>query len=101
MTTTPRRWFQIHLSTAVMLMFVSGGLIWANVEEVKRIGLTTRLGHVWTQGWPWYWAVGVSYDKGYNFDVYDLAKDTLIVLAILTAVAFACEWRIRRKKHTA
>ncbi|HLX65279.1 MAG TPA: hypothetical protein VKX17_28680 [Planctomycetota bacterium] len=27
----PRRWrFQIHLSTAVVMMFVAGGLIWAN-----------------------------------------------------------------------
>jgi len=26
-----RRWFQIHLSTAVVLMFVAGGLLWANM----------------------------------------------------------------------
>jgi hypothetical protein len=29
----PRRWFQIHLSTAVVLMFAAGGLIWANVPR--------------------------------------------------------------------
>jgi hypothetical protein len=29
MTTTPRRpWFQIHLSTAVVLMFVAGTIMW-------------------------------------------------------------------------
>jgi len=29
----PRRWrFQVHLSTAVLMMFVSGGVIWANVR---------------------------------------------------------------------
>ncbi|MEI6236505.1 MAG: hypothetical protein WCT04_25900 [Planctomycetota bacterium] len=29
----PHRHFQIHLSTAIVLMFVAGGLIWANVRE--------------------------------------------------------------------
>ncbi|MBI3831062.1 MAG: hypothetical protein HY291_16200 [Planctomycetes bacterium] len=28
-----RRWFQLHLSTAVVLMFVAGSLIWANVPR--------------------------------------------------------------------
>jgi hypothetical protein len=32
MSDTPRRWFQIHLSTATVLMFVSGALIWINVS---------------------------------------------------------------------
>jgi|SRR5579862_1564436 len=33
MTSPPRRArFQIHLSTAIVLMFVAGGLIWANVS---------------------------------------------------------------------
>jgi len=27
-----RKWLQVHLSTAVILMFVAGGLIWANQE---------------------------------------------------------------------
>src|SRR5438445_5917 len=27
-----RRWFQFHLSTAVVLMFVAGGLMWANTR---------------------------------------------------------------------
>ena len=28
-----RRWFQIHLSTAIVLMFVAGGLVWLNVRQ--------------------------------------------------------------------
>ena len=28
-----RAWFQIHLSTAVVVMFVAGCLIWANTKE--------------------------------------------------------------------
>ncbi|HLX63868.1 MAG TPA: hypothetical protein VKX17_21530 [Planctomycetota bacterium] len=34
MTQLPRRkWLQVHLSTAIVLMFVAGGIIWANVRE--------------------------------------------------------------------
>ena len=34
MTDKPRRpWFQLHLSTAIVTMFVAGGMIWANVTE--------------------------------------------------------------------
>ena len=36
-----RPWFQVHLSTCVVLMFVAGGLIWANTTE--------RRGHL--EGW--------------------------------------------------
>jgi len=32
----PRRRFQIHLSTAIVLMFVAGGLMWANVRYVMQ-----------------------------------------------------------------
>jgi hypothetical protein len=28
-----RRWFQIHLSTAIVMMFVAGGLLWINLKE--------------------------------------------------------------------
>jgi len=31
--TAPRSWFQVHLSTCVVLMFVAGGLMWANVHR--------------------------------------------------------------------
>jgi hypothetical protein len=30
-----RRWFQIHLSTAIVLMFAAGGLMWANTVETS------------------------------------------------------------------
>ena len=38
MTEPPRRKrFQIHLSTAMVMMFVAGGIIWANVRETRFI----------------------------------------------------------------
>jgi hypothetical protein len=46
MTTTPRRaWFQIHLSTAVVLMFVAGGLMWGSF-------ISQQTGERKTWGWP-------------------------------------------------
>jgi len=33
MSEPKRRWFQIHLSTAVVLMFVAGGMLWSNLRE--------------------------------------------------------------------
>src|SRR5437868_13219387 len=34
-TPPPRKRFQFHLSTAIVMMFVAGGLIWANVRGYK------------------------------------------------------------------
>jgi len=37
MTDAPKKrpWFQIHLSTSIVLMFVAGGLVWANVSPIE------------------------------------------------------------------
>jgi hypothetical protein len=35
-----RPWFQVHLSTCVVLMFVASGLLWANVR-VREVGQVT------------------------------------------------------------
>jgi hypothetical protein len=32
-----RRWFQFHLSTAIMLMFVAAGFMFANVRAVAKV----------------------------------------------------------------
>jgi|SRR5579862_60054 len=108
MATVPRRGrFQIHLSTAVVLMFVAGGIIWANV----------RLSIYGIYGWPWaaiwsdvpIWkrkpaitvATGVPFPSDMTFkNVYDaraISVDVAVALAILFAVWFLCEWLIRRR----
>jgi len=48
-TPTRRRWFQVHLSTCVVLMFVAGGVIWANVREQQTIEAKTEIRE---RGWP-------------------------------------------------
>jgi hypothetical protein len=57
MTITPRRaWCQIHLSTAVVLMFVAGGILYANLrltrieEEYEYEG--PKFGWAELYGWP-------------------------------------------------
>jgi len=38
----PRKRFQVHLSTAIILMFVAGGLIWANVVPATQTVLRSN-----------------------------------------------------------
>lgn len=55
----PRKRFQVHLSTAIVLMFVAGALIWANVTPtiftkeftLKDTGTNIAFTKV-TYGWP-------------------------------------------------
>src|SRR5438105_4088179 len=45
MTDSPkRRWFQIHLSTAIVLMFVAGGLLWMNLMPAQFILIENSFG---------------------------------------------------------
>jgi hypothetical protein len=81
--TKRRRWLQLHLSTCIVLMFVAGGLIWANVRlqepapppdaqvDDEQDEMRYRLEHyVWqytephTRGWPW-----VAWQRSYKFQV--------------------------------
>lgn len=47
----PRPWFQIHLSTAVVLMIVSGGLLWANLRR-QPVPIFQDVSYFYEQGWP-------------------------------------------------
>ncbi|HEY3323504.1 MAG TPA: hypothetical protein VGP72_23830 [Planctomycetota bacterium] len=47
-----RRWFQFHLSTAIVLMVVSGALLWLNMPDREYdFSLSTRTGFK-EAGWP-------------------------------------------------
>jgi len=109
--TPPRRArFQIHLSTAIVLMFVAGGLIWANVRAswnyVRSFDNIT-----WTNrefGCPF---TGVYYFEHINQDnpeyvesirfytpsYIQIALNLIIAFLILFACWFICEWLIRRR----
>ncbi|HLX59649.1 MAG TPA: hypothetical protein VKX17_00065 [Planctomycetota bacterium] len=112
----PRRWrFQIHLSTAIVLMFVAGGLIWANVTvtESNYTSEGFKEGR-WNKaevydrmyGWPdQFWQE--TLERGANGEYVPvvpvryrrriIVRNALVALAILFVVWFLCEWLIRRR----
>ncbi|HLX60254.1 MAG TPA: hypothetical protein VKX17_03120 [Planctomycetota bacterium] len=123
-----RKWLQVHLSTAVVLMFVAGALIWANIGPRPRKSSYTfhfanpyresELIHVGkVYGWP-YDAIYRNEIDYHKFDVEPeltpanvpytqtdppmFLLDLAIAPVILFATWFACErwiaWRSLRKK---
>jgi hypothetical protein len=108
MTEPPRRKrFQIHLSTAIVLMFVAGGLIWANrIEKLS----TSRIefAEYTHAGWP-FWALNhihlidpYGIERIGKTDMYfivypGLIENLSVAALILFSVWFLCEWLIRRR----
>ena len=114
MSDARRRWFQIHLSTAIVLMFAAGGLLGLNILPFER-GLTDwdldkyPLDKIlpkesWlfvAQGWPIPFWTAFEGNKqirvASKWRYQCLSADVAIVLVILGAIAMCCEWRIRRR----
>jgi len=107
-----RRWFQVHLSTAIALMLVSAVLVWANmrVQDVPYENHADLFRA--NYGWPLTavyreaekWPIGsLLYPIGESYYVIDWEKGVPLncssALAILAATAFACEWLIRRRER--
>ncbi|MGD0091197.1 MAG: hypothetical protein ABSE73_14870 [Planctomycetota bacterium] len=113
-----RPWFQYHLSTAIVLMFVAGGLMWANrpygVFIWEGMDGTTIYedpagpADVW--GWPSTCIINRPHDpnripSGALFRIESsnvqnaVVCNLLTAVAILVAVAVWCEWRIRRRER--
>ena len=100
--------FQIHLSTALVLMIAAGGLVWANLKLFTRTmpggpgtGLNPKTGLAQPfkiYGWP---LNGIAmYPR--TFDARDwigfiisILINLAAALVILFAVWFVCEWWIR------
>jgi hypothetical protein len=121
-TPNRRRWFQLHLSTCVVLMFVAGGLVWANVRICVRERVSVvRLGQPrgasrpsgespevaipyqeFRRGWPSVFAtrhIGVFPDE-YEWPVDSwpgLLFNIAIGFALLSTIAFFLEYLIRRR----
>jgi hypothetical protein len=97
-----RRRFQIHLSTAVMLMITAGGLIWGNTraEKLPSPSMMGLPGYSYCgYGWP-IPAIVVNETLGsidLNYGIV-IALDTAAALTILFAVWFVCERLIRRRE---
>ena len=124
MTDKPKRgWFQIHLSTAIMLMFVACGLTWVNAaksvySEWSRT-FPPASAKTYIYGFPlWYFSKCVVTNadgheevlipdpyKDYVIAVPDvslrygpLTVDILFGLLVLGMFAAMLEWLIRRRE---
>ena len=92
--------FQIHLSTCIVLMFVAGALIWANVRDYSFTPASMagehhapKVGH----GWP----VNIEDNVILNFRSQYILMNITSAGLIVLSVGIACEWLIRRQEHRA
>lgn len=97
-----RPWFQLHLSTCVVLMVIAGVLVWVN--SIKRaLGLYggNDMTDLFGYGWPYQFHTFIEPDPAWaystikSFDVGYFATDLLVALVFLTPAAIASEQIIR------
>ena len=115
-----RKRFQFHLSTAIVMMFVAGGIMWLNVHmRIQRIDFQVSSHWQWyyvpKQGWPIialerypyklsvpsYPIIEVFMNHTENYTIWEwqpiaLCLDFLVALLLISLTWFVCEWRIRR-----
>ena len=104
----PKR-FQIHLSTAIVLMIAAGIVLWANTGGRASPNIKGYSGGGWLEqryGWPseaartylpvegGEWSIETS-DTVWR--IQGVAIDLAVALVILFAVGFVCERLIRRR----
>ncbi|MCW8133854.1 MAG: hypothetical protein KIS92_26135 [Planctomycetota bacterium] len=103
MNTHPRPWFQLHLSTAVVLMLVAGCYFAVDLYPRRtpiRMGLRDHFEPGILVGWP-----ALHYAKLENGEALCIAPLGLSILVngaflvvLLAATATSCEFFIRRRE---
>ena len=83
----PRKRFQIHLSTAIVLMFVAGALIWANVQRWRPMSRPPRCRFY---GWPCFVVDEYFLEVNYLMALINV----LVAIMLLMVISFLCEWFI-------
>ncbi|HYG74293.1 MAG TPA: hypothetical protein VEK08_04735 [Planctomycetota bacterium] len=97
MAKTKRRWFQIHLSTAVVMMFVAGALCWANFGSVYQ----QPTGY----GFPMMHYViasrGRMYEPYYEVNILASLFNIGFFIGVLVITANLCErWILHRENRS-
>lgn len=102
-----RKWFRLHLSTAIVLMLVAAVLLWANFSYRTDFSIDSAGNFVvFSHGWPCYvkrvsspftsMATNLKIDEQILWS--SVVVNTVDAVAILFACGCACEWRIRRRE---
>ena len=119
MSNKKRRWFQVHLSTAIVLTIVAGLILYANVtarQNEDRVLVVTpstiemlvtyesEVSGIRCFGWPWITVeqVKLNQPKGWTYSGirYDgLMKSSAIAILILIVTGFFSEWWIIRRRE--
>jgi len=97
-----RKWFQIHLSTAIVLMFVAGGLIKMNIGE-REVNLTNGVfffydrifGDFTGTGWPFVFVCEGPLSSW--FSIQALLIDLFVAVLIMVTCTLLIEQQIRRE----
>lgn len=100
--TPGRRWPQIHLSTALVMMFVAASLMWLNAHVWRTYAYDTANGSVvnTTHGWPsdCVFIVRYSGKVEWNWIRCGPSGNVFVCLMLVYAAMALCEWRIRRRE---
>ena len=104
-----RSWFQLHLSTAIVMMFVAGGVTWANFSpesggHFEFVPIPPQQGMMFpvlptrtSYGWPY--RCFDLYGEEHRFWSYSrLGIDGALALIILCGSAIICEYFLRRRE---
>ncbi len=93
-----RRWFQIHLSTALVLMFVAGVFLWGN-SVPRHYPAGSGEDAFDAYGWPW--EAFYFFTNGYEtwWNIRSLLCNTAMALAAFVVSALLCELPIRRNER--
>ena len=115
MSDAKRPWFQIHLSTLMALTVTASIFLWANILPPTSRPIEHDYVAIRGRGWPISGFRATAPASGAKLQAFilglesrrDIQKDqwlawslnALIALAILTAVGFALEWRVRKQGY--
>ncbi len=101
MSDKPRRWFQVHLSTAVVMMFVAGGLLWLQFYRYLNTGDASDIGWPLTNEFSNNADDSLSWEKlGYPHVPYiSVLLDIFFSANILLIATIASEFLIRRREN--
>jgi hypothetical protein len=101
--TQPRRWFQLHLSTAIVMMLVAALILYLNFIPNVADALDDRVQEV-GYGFPWESFGIATFKSGYREGGWVwqyLVLDSIFFIATVALVGLSLEHLIRRRKPQA